>query len=110
MVSRPSSEASTPSTTAPSSPPPTAPTTSAPPPFTPLHYRDSGPAVTKLQADLTAVGYDYAYRNGYYDGATRSAVTDFQFTHAGTGEADGYGVYGVATNKALQAAVSGKGG
>jgi hypothetical protein len=59
---------------------------------------------------LKAAGYDYDFDKGNYDGLTESAVWDFQTRHRGTGQADGWGNYGVATDKALQAAVSGTGG
>ena len=105
------STASSPATT----PPPTTPSSSPSPAFKPLQYGDSGPAVSKLQSDLMAAGYAYVleaygYHDGQYDGATWQAVTKFQQNHRGTAQADGYGVYGVATNTALQAALHGAGG
>jgi hypothetical protein len=74
---------------------------------------DSGPAVGKLQADLFAAGYGYAmggYRQGSFDGPTFNAVASFQRNHPGTAHADGYGVYGPATNAALQNAIRGVSG
>ncbi|GAA1987620.1 peptidoglycan-binding protein [Catenulispora subtropica] len=107
MASRPSSSAPPP-TTPPSTPSP--PPTPAPPTFTSLHYKDTGPAVSKLQADLIAAGYGYdmaGYRDGTFDRPTRYAVQDFQMNHPGTADADGFGVYGPATDQALQNSMKG---
>jgi peptidoglycan hydrolase-like protein with peptidoglycan-binding domain len=52
----------------------------------------------------------YGYQDGQFDYATRKAVMKFQQNHSGTAQADGYGVYGAATNTALQAALHGAGG
>ncbi|GAA2060265.1 hypothetical protein GCM10009839_83660 [Catenulispora yoronensis] len=111
MAPRPSSSA--PTSSAPSTPPSTPPTTA--PPTTPasfvaLKYRDSGPAVSKLQVDLLAAGYGwdmYGYQDGQFDRPTKRAVQDFQMNHPGTADADGYGVYGAATAQALQNAIKG---
>ncbi|NUR57565.1 MAG: hypothetical protein HOV87_02480 [Catenulispora sp.] len=110
-----SSAPSTPPTT-PTTPPttPTTPSSSPSPAFTPLHYGDTGPAVSKLQSDLMAAGYGWVfsrgYQNGKFDGATWQAVHAFQQNHPGTAQADGDGNYGTATNTALQAALHGAGG
>ena len=69
--------------------------------------------MSKLQGNLIAAGYDwdmYGYQDGTFERATLRAVKDFQANHPGTAEADGYGVYGPATDQALQNAMKGASG
>jgi peptidoglycan hydrolase-like protein with peptidoglycan-binding domain len=43
--------------------------------------------------------------NGTYDTATKNAVESFQDANQGTSPPDPYGVYGPATDKAMQQAM-----
>jgi len=104
-----STTATSAATTARSSTPPANPPAPA---FTPLKRGDQGPAVSTLQKNLVAAGYDWAmngYTNGTFDPQTRQAVRAFQMDHPGTSMADGFGVYGAATNTALQGVLAGNG-
>jgi len=81
-----------------------------------LQFKDTGPAVSTLQANLVRVRCldskclaPGSYTDGTFDKATRRAVMDFQMAHPGTSAADGFGVYGPATDQALQAALAGGG-
>ena len=99
MASRPSSA---PSTTTTTSAPPTPSNPS--PTFNSLAMGSTGPAVKQLQQNLQSLGY-WVTVSGTFDAATRSAVRSFQDANPGTAQADGYGVYGAATDKAMQQAV-----